>query len=182
MTPPWRTEQRDNLPGTPEHGNRAQSASRASWDCPSSHLLVAMFLLATTCCGPSGPNNPGGDTTAPGFITIEAEYIRVSDGLSTGRETIPSTGFTKANPIPRDRRLRLVASVADSESGIAKVLGNPAEIAWICSDGSDLAESKNLTLDPRPDEDRTGAILPTATPALRNATFLVDPSRAILYG
>jgi hypothetical protein len=131
---------------------------------------VGGLLAVMPGCGPPKP-----DTTPPGFLTIRADYLRVSDGFNTGSETIPASGFTKANQIGRDRSLRLVVSVGDSESGIASVAAGLAEIVWTCTaaDGK-IAQRKVATLDTRSDEERRGTAAP-GTPPLRNATFLVDP-------
>src|SRR5205809_1061592 len=114
---------------------------------------VAGLLAVMPGCGP----RPAVDTTPPGFLTIRADYLRVTDGFNTGSETIPASGFTKANPIGRDRSLRLVVSGGDSESGIASVAAGSAEIVWTCTaaDGK-LAQQKVATLDTRSDEDRRG--------------------------
>jgi len=147
------------------------AASRSDM-APSRRAIGLGCSLALLGCGP--PADTETDTTPPGFLAIQADYIRVSDGLSTGTEAIPVGGFTKAASLPTDRRLRLVASVGDSESGIASVLG-PANISWTCTDpSSNLAQRKTAAMDPRSDEERTGTA-PIEPPVLRNATFLVDP-------
>ncbi len=133
---------------------------------------VAGLLAVMPGCAPP---KPGIGTTPPGFLTIRADYLRVSDGFNTGSETIPVSGFKKTNLIGRDRSLRLVVSVGDSASGIAGMTAGLAELVWTCTDpNGQLAHRKVATLDPRSDEERKGTASP-GTPSLRNATFLVDP-------
>src|SRR6267142_4842113 len=77
--------------------------SRLSW------ARVACLVLVTCMCGcpcenpddcPAPPDTD--DMTPPGFLAIQAEYIRVSDGLSTGTEAIPAGGFIRAGLLPTD--------------------------------------------------------------------------------
>jgi hypothetical protein len=141
---------------------------RARWTLFVASLVGAM-ILETGCCNPRG----GVDTTPPGFLSLRAEYIRVTDGVSVGSESIPWTGFTKTNQIGRDRRLRLVASVGDSESGIAAIVAPLEETAWNCLNSDGTAQGHKLPFDGRSDEEHQGTLPGGA--AVWNATFTVDP-------
>lgn len=133
----------------------------------------AWFFPVALCLGACQPTGPTNDSTPPGFVGIEAEYVRVADNRSTGVEQVPVAGFVKANLIGQDRRLVLTVVAGDSESGVASI-SRRAEATWTCTDlAGGIASRKTATYDPVSDEVRTGTWAGGRT--LATATFTVDP-------
>lgn len=133
----------------------------------------AWFFPVALCLGACQPTGPSSDSTPPGFVGIEAEFVRVADNRSTGVEQVPVAGFVKANLIGLDRRLVLTVVAGDSESGIASI-SRRAEATWTCTDlAGAIASRKTATYDPVSDEVRAGTW--TGGRTLATATFTVDP-------
>ena len=113
-----------------------------------------------------------GDLSPAEFVQIRVVYQRVSDGLETGAEIIPSTGFSRAS-IARDRRIVVAVTAADNESGIESITIGGG-ITWDCIAPGDSGTHKALELGGTSDEVRNGSAAP-GHPLIRTAHFTLDP-------
>lgn len=156
---------------------RSLACRRWSGQLPITFRRLPMLALAClAACWPAPqPNNLPSDHTPPGFVEIRAEYVRVSDGLNTGSEIIPQTGFTRAN-IPRDRRIVLSVVATDGESGIVPIQLASGDMHWTCTNADgQLATSQNPVIaDVRSDEERAQSV-PLGLASMRTAHFTLDP-------
>lgn len=132
-------------------------------------MVTALSGCLIACTAAGDPN----DGTPPEFLQVTVILERVTDGFL--EPPIDATGGLTLDNVQRNRRVIVQSSVADDQSGI-KQMGFTGEADWQCiTPGDDLAEDKHGTLGGPPDEERSTGTTPPGRPAIRNATFTLDP-------
>ncbi len=127
------------------------------------------MACSITACNPTGDPN---DTTPPEFLQITVTVQRVTDGFE--EPPVDATDGLTLDNVQRDRRIIIEATAADDQSGIKRVVLTGGT-EWDCiTPGEELAEHNQGDLAGMPDETQSTAST-SGPPALRNATFTVDP-------
>jgi hypothetical protein len=131
-------------------------------------LVIPMAVAVAGCNPPAG----GHDTTGPDFAQITVTAERVTDGFD--EPAVDATGGVTLDHVQLDRRFVIKATVGDPQSGVSEVHAG-IDAKWTCSDpASGLGSAQNPLIDGTSEEAKSGQA-PSGAPAVRNATFNVDP-------
>ena len=110
---------------------------------------------------------------APQFVQITVTFVRVSDGQAVGQVVVPAAGYTNMG-VAGDRRVVIKATVGNNPGGVSSIALTGESTVDCQTPGEATAQRQSGTLAAICDEVKAGTSAP-GSPALRNATFTVDP-------
>jgi hypothetical protein len=132
-------------------------------------LVGLLGLIQVSGCTPPADAT---DTTGPEFAQITVTAERVTDGFK--EPAVDATSGLTLDQVQLDRSFVIKATVGDPQSGVSEVHA-AIDAKWTCTDPiTEIGSAFNPMIDGTSVEAKSGQA-PSGAPAVRNATFEVDP-------